>query len=133
MTAATYAGRLLQRAILSVSLAASVLLLSLGGLGFLMAALFLWLEIRLGAPGAAAITGGTLILLALLTLAAGALILGRLRRRTPHLLTAAAESLASMTSLAGLLVRADPKRALLFALLAGAVTEYFATPDKPRG
>ncbi len=97
----------------------------LAAFGLLAVALFLFADQHWGAPAAAAITALALLLIAAQVLLAGALIFGRVRRRTPDLFGEAAGTIAMLTSIANIFVRRDPKRAILLSLLAGAVTEYF--------
>ena len=127
------AERLLKHAVLWAWLAVVALFLVMAGLGFLAAALFIWMTTHLGAAAAAAITGAALLGLALLTTLIGGLVFRRLRRRAPHLFGNAFSLISTLASLGGLLVRRDPKRAVLMALVAGALAEYFTVPDKPRG
>jgi hypothetical protein len=105
--------------------AAVALCLVLAALGFLAAALFIFVAAHLGAATAAALTGIGLLLLALLIMLTGRLCLRNLRNKAPGLFEDAAGTIAMFTSLAGMLVRQDPKRAMLLAVLAGALTEYF--------
>lgn len=122
----------LKSAALWGALATIVLCLVLGAFAFLAAALFIWMAAHLGAAGAAALTAFLLLLLAGLVMIFGAITLARLRRRAPALFADPAAGIATITSLIALLVRRDPKRTLLLALLSGAVTEYFAATDKTR-
>lgn len=132
MSLGNYAGMLMKRAAASAVMGVIMLALAGIGFGFFIAALYIWLSTFFGAPAACAITGTVLLFFALMILAIGSFILHRLRRRTPHLFAAATQSLGAAVSLGGLLIRAGPKRVLMMALVAGAVTEYLTTRDKPR-
>jgi hypothetical protein len=127
------AGIVLKSAALWAGLAIIVLCLVLAAFGFLAAALFIWVAAHLGGAAAAALTALSLLLLAGLVMIFGGIMLARLRRRAPELFTDSSSTIATITSLIALLVRQDPKRTLLLALLSGALTEYFTAPRKPRG
>ena len=125
MSLVRYAGFTLKSAALWVALALTVLCLVLAAFGLLAVALFIFVQQHWGAAAAAAITALALLLIAGQVLLAGAMIFGRVRRRTPDLFGEATSTIAMLTSIANLFVRRDPKRAILLSLLAGAVTEYF--------
>jgi hypothetical protein len=129
MSLVRHAGAVLQRGALWGALATIVLCLVLAALAFLTAAIFIWLAHHLGAAGAAAVTALALLLLALQIALFGGLWLAKLRNNGPGLFDDAASTIAMLTSIATLLVRRDPKKTLLLALLGGALTEYFATRD----
>lgn len=123
------AGAALQRGALWGALATIVLCLVLASLAFLAAALFIWLAHHVGAAGAAAITALALLILALQIVLFGGLWLSKLRTNSPGLFDDAASTIAMLTTIATLLVRRDPKRTLLLALLGGALAEYLAARD----
>jgi len=124
MNIVRYAGFTLKSAALWVALAFAVLFLVLAAFCLLAVALFVTIDQHWGTAAAAALTGLALLLIAGLVLVAGAMTLGRVRRRTPHPFGEASSTVAMLMSFANILVRRDPKRALLLALIAGAVTEY---------
>lgn len=113
-------------------LATVVLCLVLAAFGFLAAALFIWVAAHLGGAAAAALTAVALLLLAGLVMIFGGIMLARLRARAPELFADPATTIATITSLIAVLVRQDPKRTLLLALLSGALTEYFTAAENPR-
>ena len=125
------AGIVAKSAALWSGLATAVLCLVLAAFAFLAASLFIWMASHLGAAAAAALTAVSLLLLAGLVMIFGAILLARRRRRAPELFADTAGTIATLTSLIALLVRQDPKRALLLALLSGALLEYFAAAEKP--
>lgn len=125
MSLVRFAGFTLKSAALWVALALTVLCLVLAAFALLAVALFIFIDQHWGPAAAAAITALALLVIAGQVLIAGALILGRVRRRTPDLFGEAASTIAMLTSLANLLVRRNPKRAILVSLIAGALTEYF--------
>lgn len=83
MAIARCAGRMAKSAALWGALATVALCLVLAGLGFLFAGLFIWLAAHLGAAGAAGLTGGALLLFALVITQMGRLLLGT-RRKPPE-------------------------------------------------
>jgi hypothetical protein len=127
------AGYVLKSAALWAGLATVVLCLVLTALGFLTAALFIWVASHLGAAAAAALTALALLILAVQIALAGGFLLSRLRAKAPGLFDDTAGTIAMVTTLISLMVRRDPRRSILLALLAGAVTEYLAASDTPRG
>ncbi len=133
MSLVRYTSILLKGAALWAALATMVLVLVLAAFGFLAAACFIWLAAHLGAAAAAALSAVALLLLALIVSLSGGIMLALLRARAPELFESTAGSIATIAGLLSLLVRQDPRRTLLLALLAGALTEYFAAPEKPRG
>jgi hypothetical protein len=129
MSLVRYAGFTLKSAALWVALATTVFCLVLAALLLLAVALFIFIDQRWGAAPAAALTALALLFIAAQVLLAGALIFGRVRRRQPDLFGEATSTIAMLTSLANLLIRRDPKRAVLLSLLAGIVTEYFTRAE----
>jgi hypothetical protein len=127
------AGFVMKSAALWAALATVVLCLVLAALGFLTAAVFIWIASHLGAAAAAALTALALLVLALQIMFMGGIVLSRLRANAPGLFDDTAGTIAMVTTLVSLLVRRDPRRSILLALLAGALTEYFAVRDTPRG
>ena len=79
---------------------------------------------------AAAITGGALLVLALIIGLAGALMVRRNRRRLPSLLSEFGGTLALTSRLAMFMVRRDPKKAMIISLVAGALAEYIMSERK---
>jgi len=120
------AGFWLRHAALWSTLATGVLCIVLAALGFFMAAVYLALAKPLGAAGAAALNGALLLLFAGLAAGLGALVLAAQRGRRPSTGDSLADTAqAALLMLSGL-VRRDPKKALLMAALAGALTEFLA-------
>jgi uncharacterized protein YneF (UPF0154 family) len=110
------------------ALGIAVLCIALAALGFLAAGLFCWLAQHSGVPAAAAITGGVLLALALLGGFGGSFWLRRQRRLhpAPPLLADLAGTAGLVMRLAGFIIRRDPKKAVLFSLLAGALMEFLS-------
>lgn len=123
------AGAALQRGALWGALATIVLCLVLAALAFITAAIFIWLAHHLGAAGAAALTALVLLILALQIALFGGLWLAKRSANAPGFFDDAASTITMLTTIASLLVRRDPKRTLLLALLGGALAEYLAARD----
>ncbi len=115
---------LIKNAALRAGLGVGVLSIALGGVGFLIAAFFLWLRVHLGDAPAAAITGGVLLAMALLTGLVGSAILRRVRRRQPSLMAELGGTFGLAIRVIVVLVRRDPKKAMVISVLVGAVAEY---------
>ncbi|HQT62927.1 MAG: hypothetical protein B7Z75_07585 [Acidocella sp. 20-57-95] len=120
---------LLQHYGLGLGLGVAVLIIGLSGLGFLIAAYFIWLTTHFAPAPAAAITGATLFILAALAAIIGARVIKAVKK--PHASLFGDLSMLSMgIKLASLLVRRDPKKAVILAAIAGAVAEYVLSEDK---
>jgi len=95
----------------AAALLAAAGLFALGSVGFLVAALFLWLLQALGAPAAAALTG-------LVLLAVAALIFGGYQAwRGQHM--PAPDPTAALARDVLAMIRANPMEAVMLALSAG--------------
>jgi hypothetical protein len=125
MSLLRYASFTLKSAAIWAALGVAVLFLVLGAFGLLAVALFIFVAHHWGEAAGAAVTAAALLLVAAQVVLAGALFFNRVRRRTPSIFADTAGTIAMVTSFANILVRRDPKRAILLSLLAGAVTEYF--------
>jgi hypothetical protein len=99
-------------------------------LGFLIAGFFLWVARHAPHDAAAAITGGVLLLIAIIVLLIGRTALKRMKRRQPPLMSEFTGILISAGRIAGLLIRKDPRKSLVLAVIAGAVAEYITSGDK---
>ncbi|MDE8346202.1 MAG: hypothetical protein POH28_08545 [Acidocella sp.] len=130
MSLSRHAGSLGKSIALWVGLAVIVLSVSLGGIAFLVAGFYMFLELHMGSAEAAAITGGGLFLLALSIGLTGGIFLKRLRDKRPGLLSSFGGGLGIATQLIGAIVRRDPKKALIVAALVGVLTEYVADNRK---
>lgn len=129
MSLLRYASFTLKGAAIWAGLGVAVLCLTLAAFGLLAVALFIFVAHRWGEAAGAAITALALLLVAAQVVLAGALFFNRVRRRTPDIFADTAGTIAMVTSMANMLVRRDPKRAILLSLLAGAVTEYFSRAE----
>jgi len=109
---------------LSAALGIVVLAIVLTGLGFLAAALYITISRHFPADQAAAITGAALIAAALLIGAIGAAILKKLKKPQPSMIAEFAGTFGLATRLIGMVVRRDPKKAVILAALSGAIVEY---------
>lgn len=121
--------------VLWAGLGMAALAVALAGLGFLIAGFFIWVGRYEPWDAAAAITGGVLLLLTIAIALAGKTLLDRIKRRQPTLmqeLGGAAGIAGSVGRLAGLIVRRDPRKAVILAMIAGAVVEYVTGGDKKR-
>jgi hypothetical protein len=114
----------------SVALGAGVLCIILAGIGFLAAGVFIHLDHRIGPAAAAATIGGGLIILAILIALIGAYSLKKFRKRRPGLLTEFSATFGLGARLISLLVRRDPRKAVLLAAMTGAIVEYLLGDDK---
>lgn len=123
MSASRCLSAIARKAALGTGMATATLCIALAALGFFVASFYILLTQHTSPAAATAITGAILLALALIA----ALITKTIfKKRRHHRLSDWSELLG----IAAYLIRRDPKKAMLLALLAGAVTEYFAG-DKP--
>jgi hypothetical protein len=108
----------------------AVLAVALAGLGFLVAAFYLYAAQHMDAERAAALTGGVLLALAVLIGAGGAAVLRKIKKPQPGLLSDLGGTLGLGIRLAGLLVRRDPRKAIIIAAVSGALAEYILSDRK---
>lgn len=97
--------------------------------GFLVAALFFWVE-RYQPHAAAAITGGALLVFAILVALIGRTALRRMKKRQPPLLSEFTSIFVTAGRIAGLLIRKDPRKSMIIAIVAGALAEYITGGSK---
>jgi hypothetical protein len=124
------AAGLVKSAALWAGLAGAVCCIALAGLGFMVFGFDVWLARMLGAAAAAAITGGVLLLLAMLVAVIGGGILRGMRKRQPSMLAEFGGTVGIVARLVTLLVRRDPKKAIILSVIAGALAEYLVGEKK---
>jgi len=108
---------------LVIGLGIAVLAITLGGVGFLTASYYLHFAHRLGAERAAAVTGGSLAVAALVVAAVGAVVLKRARKPQPGWLSDFSGAMGLGLRLAAAVVRRDPKKAMIIAAVSGVLVE----------
>ena len=108
----------------------AVLCIVLAGIGFLITGFFIYIARHTDAASAAAITGGVLLVLAVVTGLVGGTVLRRIRRRQPSMLSDFGGIIGVAGRLVGLLVRKDPKKAMIISIVAGALAEYITSERK---
>jgi hypothetical protein len=121
---------LLRNGALWTVLLIGVLLTLLGALGFLVAAFFIWMSNLTSPAAAAAITGGTLIVLAIVAGLTGGAILNRMRARQPSFVGSLGGTLGLAARVIAMAVRSDPRKALILSIVAGALAEYMTSERK---
>ena len=100
------------------------------GLGFLIVAFFIWIKSFVPWDAAAAITGGVLLVLAVVIVLIGKAVLDRIKRRRPPLISEFTGIIATAGRIAGLLIRRDPRKSMVIAVIAGALAEYITSGDR---
>ena len=121
---------MIKGAVIWIFLAVAVLCIALAATGCFVAAFYLWVAPHLGAAAGAAITGAALLGVAAFIALAGGVLLRQLKRRQRSLLAEFGSIFGLASRLAAMLVRKDPKKALLVSLVAGALAEYISTPRR---
>jgi hypothetical protein len=130
MNLSARASAVLRHLALSASVGIAALFIALGGLGFLIFAYYNWLQTHLPNQQAAAITGGTLILIAIAVSIIGFAIVKKLKKPQTSLLADFGGTIGLGLRLASFLVRKDPKKAIILATLAGAIAEYLLSDTR---
>ena len=109
-----------------------VLTVVLTAVGFLVASLFIWIDHYRSDTVAAAITGGALFLAAIFIAILGRIILKKIKKPQPSILAEFGGMAGTVGRLAGLLIRRDPRKSLILAVIAGALAEYVTSDNKKR-
>jgi len=120
----------LRNAALWAGLGTAILFIALAGLGFLIAGFYIWLAGQMAHAPAAAITGGVLLLLSIATALIGGAVIRKTRARHPSFISEFGGTVGLAGRLVGLLVRKDPKKALILSAIAGALLEYITSEKK---
>jgi hypothetical protein len=118
--------------VLWAGLGVVVLSVLLAALGFLIAAFFIWIDHYKSDIVAAAITGGALLLFAIVIGIIGRVILKKIKKPQPSLLAEFGGIAGTAGRIAGLLIRRDPRKSLILAVIAGALAEYVTSDSKKR-
>ncbi len=132
MNVARRAGFIGKSAALWVVMAVAVLCTALGAFGFFAAAFLIWVGHYVGPAAAAAIAGLVLLLAACIIAGVFRLILRRMRARQPSMTSEALGMLNLALRFATLIIRRDPRKAMLAALIVGAFAEYFSGERKSK-
>jgi hypothetical protein len=130
MKVSRHAGTMIKGAVIWTGLVVAVLCIALAATGFFAAAFFVWMADHLGAAAAAAVTGSALLVLGVVIAFVGGALLRSLRRRQPSLLSELGGTVGLVTRLVAMMVRRDPKKAMIISLVAGALAEYITTERK---
>ncbi|OYV39313.1 MAG: hypothetical protein B7Z81_03495 [Acidocella sp. 20-61-6] len=117
---------------LAIGLGVAVLCVGLAGLGFLIAGYYVWLSSHFAVAPAAVMTGGTLFALAVLIAVIGSGVIKRMKKPEGNLFGDAASTLGLGMRLASMLIRRDPKRALILAAISGALAEFLLSDEDRR-
>jgi len=130
MSIARRASLLARIAALWAGLGVAALCIALAGIGFLAVAFFIWLLRHFPADEAAAISGGALLLVAVLTVLVGNAIIRRIKANQPSMLAEFGGTLGLAARIVGMLVRKDPRKAIILSMIAGALAEYVTSDRK---
>jgi hypothetical protein len=130
MNVSRHAGTMIKSVAIWTGMAVAVLCILLAAIGFFVTALFICIARHLGTAEAAAVTGAALLLLGAVIAFVGGALLRSLRRRQPSLLSELGGTVGLATRLVAMMVRRDPKKAVIISLVAGALAEYITTERK---
>jgi hypothetical protein len=119
-------------AVLKAALGMVVFSIFLTALGFLIAGFYNWIQHLWPQYNPAAITGGILVAAALIIFGLGSAILRKMKKPQPSILTEFTGMAGMAGRIAALLIRKDPRKSVVLAVLAGAVAEYLTSGDKKR-
>ena len=106
------------------AMGAAMLALGLAAAGFFTAAFYIWLCGHFSPAASCLIAGGSLLALALAIGLAGTAALRAAHARERARLAQFNLTISAALSLAAYLVRRDPKKAMIIALLAGILAEF---------
>ena len=101
-----------------------ILALGLVACGFFIAAAYIWLRGHFSPAAACLIAGGALLVLAVAIGLAGGAMLRAAQARERARLAQINVTISTVLNLAAYLVRRDPKKAIIFSLLAGVLAEF---------
>jgi hypothetical protein len=124
------AGAAVKHLVLGIGVGAAVLVIALAGVGFLMAAFYIYAAHHMDAASAAALTGAVLAVLAVLVAVIGAGVLRRMKKQQPGWLSDFGGTLGLGVRLASMMVRRDPKKALMVAAISGVLVELILSDGK---
>lgn len=130
MNISARANAVLRHLALSAGVGVAVLFIALAALGFLIFAYYTWLLTRFTVPPAAAITGATLIAIAIIVSAAGFAVVKKLKKPQPSMLADIGGTLGLGFKLASFVIRKDPKKAIILATISGALAEYLLSDTR---
>lgn len=110
-------------------LGVAILFVALICIGFAVASFYLWMSQLMSASLAALATaGGSLLLIALLAVGGG-LIIKKTKKKQPSMMEEFSNTIGLGARLVSLLVRRDPRKAMIVSLVAGALAEL-VTSDR---
>lgn len=132
MSLARRARFLCKSAAFSATVAVAVLCMCLGALGLLIAAFIVWLNHFLGPAAALAIAGVVGLGIALIIMGVAGLVLRRMRARQPSLASETIGMLSFGMRMATMVIRRDPSKMMLAAIIAGAMAEYLSNSRPPK-
>jgi hypothetical protein len=130
MSISGFVNATVKHAALSAGLGVTCLAVGLAGVGFFTASFYIFVAQHFHPLAATLITGGALIVLALLIAAIGAGMLKRSKQRQPSLFSEFGGTLSLGIRLASILVRRDPKKAVILAAVSGALAEYVLSDNR---
>ena len=121
-----------RKLVLGAGLGITVIVALFAGVGFLVAGFFFWVQQYKSAPVAVLITGGALLVLAILIAGIGGAIVKKMRKPQPSLLAEFGGIAGTAGRLAGFLIRRDPRKAMILAVIVGGVADYITGGDKKK-
>ena len=113
--------------LLWTGLGASILFVALICVGFLVASFYMWMSHLLAHSLAALVTAGAALLLIGLMAGIGGLIIRKTRKPQPSLLQEFSGTIGLGARMVSLLVRRDPRKAMIVSLVAGALAELITS------
>jgi len=103
------------------------------GFGFLVAAFYLWIgELVHNKAVAAAITGASVVVIAIVIGVIGAIIIKKTKQKRPGILAEFSGTIGLAGRLVGMMVRRDPRKAMIVSIVAGALAEFITSDRKKR-
>ena len=116
--------------LLWTGLGVGILFVALVCVGFLVASFYMWMSHLLAHSLAALVTAGAALLLIGLMAGIGGLLIRKTRKPQPRLLQEFSGTIGLGARMVSLLVRRDPRKAMIVSLVAGALAELITSERK---
>ncbi len=108
-------------------LGAAILFVALICIGFVVASFYMWMSHLMAHSVAALATAGAGLVLIALMAGLGGMIIAKTKKRQPSMMQEFADTLGLGAKLISVLVRRDPRKAMIVSLVAGALAELITS------
>ncbi len=115
-----------------IGLGIAILFVALIGIGFAVASFYMWVSHHMAHSLAALVTAGAALLLIAVLAVVGGAIIRKTKKPQPTMMQEFSNTLGMGARLVMLLVRKDPRKAMIVSLVAGALAELI-TSERRKG